>query len=255
MNALDDLPDILIERAKMLESILVERATGGFPKNQAYQELRREFIESAEMKTLLPSFVRIHRSLDAFWSFIKQKAPSYSERRQFIHSEFTPLFDHIEGLHKSPSDDIASESLRTFDAAGVHDVWMKALDRRTQDPEGAITMARTLLETVSKRILDEIGISYTDKEDLPKLYGIVSAQLNLAPNKHSEDAIKAILGGAMNVVNGIGTLRNKLSDSHGRGGKVPVKPTERHAKLAVNMAGAIATFLVETYAEKRVAKT
>lgn len=55
----------------------------------------------------------------------------------------------------------------------------------------------------------------------------------------------------MNLANGIGTLRNRLSDSHGRGGKA-VRPSARHASLAVNMAGALATFLVETYLEKRL---
>ncbi|MEO9738485.1 MULTISPECIES: abortive infection family protein [Roseibium] len=40
-------------------------------------------------------------------------------------------------------------------------------------------------------------------------------------------------------------------NSHGRGGKLPVKPSPRHASLAVNTAGAIATFLVETYQEKQ----
>jgi hypothetical protein len=41
----------------------------------------------------------------------------------------------------------------------------------------------------------------------------------------------------MTLVNGLGTLRNRLSDSHGRGGK-RVKPSPRHASLAVNTAGA-----------------
>jgi hypothetical protein len=131
----------------------------------------------------------------------------------------------------------------------VHAVWEKALQRRHTDAEGAITVARTLLEAVCKRILDELRITYTDKEDLPKLYSMTSSALNLAPNQHAEDAIRAILGGAIAVVNGIGTLRNKLSDSHGRGGK-PVKPGARHANLAVNMAGALATFLVETHTER-----
>jgi hypothetical protein len=84
---------------------------------------------------------------------------------------------------------------------------------------------------------------------LPKLYGAAAKTLNLAPNQHSEEAIRSILGGAMTLVNGIGTLRNKLSDSHGRGG-LPVKPSPRHASLAVNTAGAIATFLVETFNER-----
>jgi hypothetical protein len=124
------------------------------------------------------------------------------------------------------------------------------LQRRHTDAEGAITVARTLLETVCKRILDDLHIPYTDKEDLPKLYSMTANALNLAPTQHSEEAIKAILGGAMAVVNGIGTLRNKLSDSHGRGGR-PVKPAARHASLAVNMAGALATFLVETHTERQ----
>jgi len=34
----------------------------------------------------------------------------------------------------------------------------------------------------------------------------------------------------MNLVNGIGTLRNRLSDSHGRGGPLPVRPSPRHAR-------------------------
>ena len=47
------------------------------------------------------------------------------------------------------------------------------------------------------------------------------------------------------MVEGLGTLRNKIGDAHGKGGK-PVRPARRHARLAVNLAGAMATFMVET---------
>jgi hypothetical protein len=57
---------------------------------------------------------------------------------------------------------------------------------------------------------------------------------------------KQILGGCTAVVEGLGSLRNRLSDSHGKG-KAPVKPATRHAELAVNLAGATATFLVATW--------
>jgi hypothetical protein len=80
-------------------------------------------------------------------------------------------------------------------------------------------VARTLLETVTKRILDESNAPYSDKDDLPKLYGAAAKVLNLAPTQHTEKPIKAILGGAINLVNGLGTLRNSLSDSHGHGGR------------------------------------
>jgi hypothetical protein len=68
----------------------------------------------------------------------------------------------------------------------------------------------------------------------------------LAPDQHTEEIFKTILGSCQQIVNGLGTLRNRLSDSHGRGRK-PVRPQARHAELAVNLAGAVAAFLVSTW--------
>ena len=47
-----------------------------------------------------------------------------------------------------PADALISRTLVSFDESGVHANWQKALERRTADPEGAITAAKTLLETV-----------------------------------------------------------------------------------------------------------
>lgn len=235
----------------MLENLLVARATGDVSANtHIYEFLRREFIADSQLKPLLPDFVRTCRTLNVFWPYIKEQAGTYAERRKIIGTAFTPLIDFLEGANRAPSDANVSNTLGSFDVEGVHAVWEKAISRRSTDPEGAITIARTLLEAVCKRIIDDTeGLSYTDKEDLPKLFSMTARTLNLAPDQHSEEAIKSILGGAMNVANGIGTLRNKLSDSHGRGGKA-IKPSPRHASLAVNMAGALATFLVETHLER-----
>ena len=246
-----EIPKSTIERVAIIQDILIDTATGGSTRNDVYEFLRREFVQNNETKQLLPEFIRTHRNLASFWSWIKHKAATYAERREIIYSAFTPIFDHLEGKGNAPGDRLVSEALETFDAEGVHAIWSKALSRRAGDPEGAITVARTLLETVCKRILDQRSIPYTDKEDLPKLYAMAAKALNLAPDQHSEEPIKAILGGAMNLVNGIGTLRNRLSDSHGRGGRLPVKPSPRHATLAVNTAGAVATFLIETYLDKQ----
>ncbi|MEP5759987.1 MAG: abortive infection family protein [Litoreibacter sp.] len=196
----------------MLEGLLIAQATGGIADDQIYQILRRKFMADPTLYDLIPVFVRTYRNMSAFWPFIKREAKTYAERREIIVKAFTPLMDYLEGRNSAPSDQIASNALETFDVEGVHAVWNKAIARRTTDPEGAITIARTLLETVTKRILDECGESYTDKEDLPKLYSYVAKILKLAPSQHTEEPIKAILGGATNLVNGIGTLRNRLSE-------------------------------------------
>jgi hypothetical protein len=43
----------------------------------------------------------------------------------------------------------------------------KALERREQDPDGAITSAWTLLEEVCRFVLDSEGETYDEKADLP----------------------------------------------------------------------------------------
>ena len=204
-------------------------------------------MESPTLAGLLPKCVRTCRDLSQFWGFIKLEYATYAERRQFLWAEFRPLLDFLESRNRKPADAAISHRLKTFDADGVHAVWAKAIERRSVDPEGAITSARTLLETVCKHILDERGVQYdTAKVDLPELYRLTSKELRLAPGQHTEDTFKKILGGVTSVVNELGSLRNRLGDAHGHG-KSPVKPGERHAALAVNLAGSVAMFLVDTF--------
>jgi predicted RNA-binding Zn ribbon-like protein len=75
-----------------------------------------------------------------------------------------------EALGVQPADELISAALISFDESGVHHAWTKALGRRGEDPEGALTAAKTLLETVCKHIIDEAGGTYGDNDDLPKLY-------------------------------------------------------------------------------------
>ncbi len=198
----------------------------------------------------MPAFVRTARDLSQFWTSIKPRFNNWHDRRAFLYEEFSPLLDYLEGKYTAPADRAISDALSTFDADGVHAVWEKALARQIDDPEGAITSARTLLETVCKRILDAEGEVYTDTEDLPPLYGKVAKLLHLAPSQHTEETFKALLGNCQQVVERLGSLRNKIGDAHGKGGK-PIRLAPRHAALAVNLAGTMATFLVDTYTARR----
>ncbi len=151
----------------------------------------------------------------------------------------------LEAESVAPADSIVSAALSIVGSEYVQEAWQKALERRGNDPEGAITAARTLLETVCKHILDESGVTYTDTEDLPKLYSVAANQMNLSPNQHTEQVFKQILGNCQVIVGGLASLRNRLGDAYGKG-KAGVKPSPRHAEFAVNLAGTMATFLIET---------
>lgn len=248
-NSVEELRTAL-ERAEYLQNLLVSLATGGSGDDAQYKILRKEFLDSPETAALTPKFVRLNRDLNQFWNYIKYAFAHYAERRDFIWNEFRPLLDYLDGRSRRPSDSAISNGLRSFDSEGVQIAWAKALERRDSDPEGAITAARTLLETVCKHILDSMEVDYDSGGiELPELYRLTSKELNLAPSQHTYDVFKQILGGVTSVVNGLGALRNRLGDAHGQG-KRPIRPAPRHAQLAVNLAGAVAMFLVETWSAR-----
>lgn len=239
-----------VERVQALQNILVATSTGQQAESTDYLTLRNYLVEKPEYKALLPGFVRTNRELGQFWPFIKNKFGTYAERRAYIWQEFTSLLDHLEGKTRAPLDQSTSIALKAFNAEGVHSAWQRALERRATDPEGAITAARSLLETVCKHILDDKQIHYdSNKIELHELYKLTANELSLSPSQHTEDVFKQILGGCSAVVNGLGTLRNRLGDAHGKG-KMPARPVARHAELAVNLSGALSLFLVSTFNER-----
>ena len=246
-------PKELIIKVETLQNILISKATGGGASDLDYKAIREELLAEEAMKPLIPSFVQSCRDLGQFWAYVK-KFSTYAERRTFIWDRFKSLLDRLETGSISPVDAAVSGAFERWDAEYVREVWQRVLDRREQDPEGAITSARTLLETLFKHILDDSGIPYTDDFDLPKLYRLTAEQLNLAPSQYTEKVFKQILGGCQAVVEGLGALRNKLGDAHGKG-KQTVRPAPRHAELAVNLSGAVAVFVLRTWEQRKAEKT
>lgn len=195
-----------------------------------------------------PTLLKTNRTLAQFWGFIKPKFGTYQLRRQYIYDEFRELLDFLE-KPEGPADKEIRNTILATDYTSVHEIWRKALERKSTDPEGAITMARTLLEAVCKHILDAQSVAYIEGCDLPKLYSETAKSLNLAPDQHTEPIFKQILGSCSSVVQSLGNLRNKTGDAHGKG-TGHVKPSARHAELAVNLAGAMASFLIQTHESK-----
>lgn len=153
-------------------------------------------------------------------------------------------------VDSSPHDQMVSSTLVDFDKGVIAKRWEDAISRRSSDPEGAITLARTLLEDVLKWLLHKENISFPDNADLPQLYRLVAKELNLAPDAHTEEAFRRILGSCQSIVETLGTLRNRLSDAHSSG-PLRSKPSGRHAELAVNLAGTMATFLISTWEARK----
>jgi hypothetical protein len=153
---------------------------------------------------------------------------------------------------RTPAEGQISDVLSQIDSEHIHKAWDKALSRKNSDPEGAITAARTLIETICKHILDKAQIAYPDDADLPKLYYLTAKHLQLAPSQYSNRVLRQVLGNCQAIVSGLTSIRNELGDAHGKS-KGEISPEPIHAELAVNLAGTMAMFLVSIW-EKSVNK-
>jgi hypothetical protein len=239
---------LLLEKVEALQDLLVAIATSSSSAvdTDIFLSLREELMAKPEVKRQLPQMVVNCRTPTQFWHFIKNKYPTYEQRRQYIWGEFRPTIEGLEHAESDVTSQLVADTLDQLDVEHVQAIWAHALENRTVNPEGAITAARTLLESVCRIILEDLQVTPADDWDLPRLYRATAERLNLAPTQHTEQVFKQILGSCQQVVEGLGGLRNKLGDAHGQG-RHPVKPAPRHAELAVNLAGAMATFLVQTW--------
>jgi hypothetical protein len=117
-------------------------------------------------------------------------------------------------------------------------------------PHISIGLAKELIETCCKSILDERALLYDKNWDLTRLMKETTKLLKLTPDDIPNEAraassIKQILGSLSSVVQGIGEVRNEYGSGHGKDGKFKgLQP--RHAKLAVGAASTLAIYLLET---------
>ncbi len=150
----------------------------------------------------------------------------------------------IEEVESTPdTKDLFSDS----SLSDVQRLWTKAKARAAADPAGAITAARTMLESLCKLLITHSGKVYSGKDDLPSLYHQAVDQFDLAPGKQTEAEYRKVAGSCATIVNSISCIRNRESDSH-----VGIHNAEQiQAKFVVNIAGSVATFLIGLWNQKR----
>lgn len=149
----------------------------------------------------------------------------------------------------APVTEQLNDRLRLLDYDSVDSSFREALDQAETNPSNAAKEACSLVESVCKCILEEMGEPYPKKQDIQGLVKALSDKLNLSPARTDiEQDIKQILGGLLTVTNGIGALRTH-EGAHGKGKKV-VPIDSRIARLAIHAASTIALFYIETWQKK-----
>jgi hypothetical protein len=225
---------------------------------------RRVFVEQhyraldlendADVRRLLAVFGEVLRRAerDADGAFTKLKgclAQDGFEYRDGILVGLTPRAQALLEGDRATDEIILPEELAkggTLSGGYVREILEKCSFRLTTgDWEGAITVARTLLEAVLCALeVRLVGASEDYKGDLPKQFKRVAKRLRIDEQRPDiDERFKEVVRGLVMVVNGLAPLRNKLSDGHARARK----PAEHHARAVVNAAKTVAVFLVDSY--------
>ena len=157
-------------------------------------------------------------------------------------------------------DSYAAETVKiitnTIDADYVIRQVTRMQSSLTSEPDVAIGTAKEFVETISKTILRERGVSFEPGESMPRLVKQAAAILDLLPKDlESEprvtETIKRLLSNLGTVSDGIAELRNLHGTGHGKDANA-VGLEVRHARLAVGAATSLAVFLWESHTATRL---
>jgi hypothetical protein len=153
---------------------------------------------------------------------------------------------HISGSASRSLKDIISK----LDYSSIDQEFDRALKNVELSPREAVSAACNILESIFKTYIEEENLVPPNKLDLQPVWKIVRDDLGLDPSKIEDRDLQEILSGMFATVSGIGALRTHASSAHGAGKKMySLKP--RHARLAVHSAHTLATFVLESWQEKR----
>lgn len=161
---------------------------------------------------------------------------------------------YIPGAKISHISGSASRSLKEIisqlDHTSIDQEFDRALRNVEISPREAVSAACNLLESIFKTYIDEENLSLPKKLDLQPIWKVVRDDLGFDPGVIEDRDLKEILSGIFATVNGIGALRTHASSAHGAG-KQTYNLRPRHARLAVHAAHTLATYVLESWQEKR----
>ena len=128
--------------------------------------------------------------------------------------------------------------------------WDRAILSINNDPADALTAASSMIEATFKFILHDAGVPFPSKQDIQGLSKTVYPLLDISPEREADADFRTLFQSTISIVQSLGTIRTKIGDAHGASPS-RAEPTEKHARLATNMAGALCLFLLETYIERK----
>lgn len=119
------------------------------------------------------------------------------------------------------------------------------------EPGEAIALAKEIVESCCKLILDDRSVEYSEKAEIPELLKLLRKEIRIMPDGIDESAkganeIRGILTSLGNIAHSLAPLRNAYGKGHGRGRDFKgLQP--RHARLAIGAASTFVDFVLDRH--------
>lgn len=188
---------------------------------------------------------------DLYWG---SSISRYDERYTKIYQKCKAIMDKLEG-GSSTIAKTADDLKVKFSSEYMSQQIELMVSMQSTNPTTAIGIAKELIESCCKTILDDLGIEWTKTDDVPQLTNKTMGALNLLPANIQEtdpgaDAIKAVLGNLRAIPSKLAEIRNPFGSGHGKSASFQGLE-ERHAKLAVGSSITFVDFIWSTFENQK----
>lgn len=146
-------------------------------------------------------------------------------------------------------DELLDDMFQGYPIDTIQREWDRAKASVLADPADALTAASSMIEATYKYLLHGLSEPLPDNQSIRGLSKAVYPLLELSPEQTTDEDFRALLQGTITIAQSLGAIRTKIGDAHGASPERGI-PAERHARLAINSAGALCVFLLETHYER-----
>ncbi len=152
------------------------------------------------------------------------------------------------GIVSRSLEDIISDR----DLSGLQTEFERIYTNVESDPAAAVTASCALLESLFNIYIHDNELEPPRDRSVGPLWRVVRKHVSFEPGSVEDEDLRKILSGLASIVDGTGSLRTHKGSAHGHG-HVTYNLKARHARLAAHSAFTLATFILETWGERRKA--
>ncbi|WP_165455669.1 abortive infection family protein [Paracoccus subflavus] len=198
--------------------------------------------DADEQATLVQAF-NGHLAADG-WELVEDTVlagrPVFEAQRK-VHALGMPL-QRIKAVAATLNSETLYEDLRRLERIG------------DSEPGEAIALAKEIVESCCKLILDDRKVEYSSKAEIPDLLKLLRKELKIMPEGIEDTTkgaseIRDILTSLGRIAHSLAPLRNAYGKGHGRGrGFRGLQP--RHARLAIGAASTFVDFVLDRHSSQ-----